>query len=216
MDKKNIVIIDYQLGNIRSVQHAFRSIGYPVVLSDDPEVIKKAAGVVLPGVGGFRDGIRRLSETHLDQLILELINREVPFLGICLGMQLLFTYSEEHGIYKGLGVIPGKVVRFPDTLKVPHLGWNQVCYSNPFSLPGSILFKGIQDKSYFYFVHSYYCVPDLDEDILAKTEYQQSFASAVNRKNIFGVQFHPEKSSFSGLKLLKNFGEKCFDYHSGH
>lgn len=210
------MIIDYQMGNIKSVHHALTYLGYRTKISDEPDDIAQALGIILPGVGAFRDAAKVLSEKGLDIVIKKMIEQGKPFLGICLGMQLLFSYSEENGFYQGLGIIPGKVVRFPRQVKVPHLGWNQVhCLRKEKDKP-DLLFSGIKNESYFYFLHSYYCIPDEEEVIIAQSDYHQCFVSSVQRKNVFGVQFHPEKSSTQGLKLLKNFGEICIDYHSGN
>jgi len=210
MEEKSIVIIDYHLGNIKSIQHALNYLGYKIKISNCREEIRKSTGIILPGVGAFRDAIKILRERELDKLIKDEIKNGKPFLGICLGMQLLFSYSEENGFYQGLGIIPGKVVRFSIQSRVPHLGWNQVNYYFKEESKASCLFSGISDKSYFYFVHSYYCVPEKEELVLAESDYQHTFVSAVSRDNVFGVQFHPEKSSIQGLKLLNNFGEICY------
>jgi len=211
-----IIIIDYEMGNLKNVQHALVHLGIEVKISGKLDEIRKASGLILPGVGAFRDAIKVLKEKKLDQVIREKIQQKSPFLGICLGMQLLFTCSEENGLYQGLGLIPGKVVRFPVEYRVPHLGWNQVqeCSDGIEDKPS--LFTGINNNSYFYFLHSYYCIPDEDSDVLTRTYYHQSFVSSVHRGNVFGVQFHPEKSSSQGLKLLKNFGEFCHDDYSSH
>lgn len=216
MEENTIVIIDYHLGNIKSVQHAFKYLGYRVKVSNRREEIRKSIGIILPGVGAFRDGIKILREKELDKVIEEEIKKGKPFLGICLGMQLLFSHSEENGLYKGLGIISGKVVRFPIQLRIPHLGWNQVNYYFKKDNIGSCLFSGIPDKSYFYFVHSYYCVSERDEAIMTLSDYQHTFVSAVSQDNVFGVQFHPEKSSIQGLRLLKNFGEICYGNYTGN
>ncbi len=204
-----LVIIDYQMGNIKSVHHALNYLGYKVQISDDLEVIKKARGVILPGVGAFRDAIKVLKEKKLDVVIKKVVEKGIPFLGICLGMQLLFSYSEENGLYKGLELIPGTVVRFPEKLRVPHLGWNQIQYYSGNNSRDKVLFSDIKNNTYFYFLHSYYCVPDNNHFISTQTDYHELVVSSVCRENVFGVQFHPEKSSSQGLKLLKNFGEMC-------
>jgi len=211
-----IVIIDYQMGNIKSVQHALDYLGYKVQISNNPEVIKEARGLILPGVGAFCDAIKVLKDKKLDVVIKQMVGKGMPFLGICLGMQLLFSYSEENGLYKGLDLIPGKVVRFPEKMRVPHLGWNQIQFFPDANNCSRSLFSGIKNNSYFYFLHSYYCIPDNKDVILTKTYYENDFASAVFIKNIFGVQFHPEKSSLQGLSLLKKFGEICNADYSGY
>jgi len=210
-----IVIIDYQMGNIKNVHHALNHLGYRVKISDKPEVIKKASGLILPGVGAFRDAVKVLKEKRLDKVIKEMVEKGKPFLGICLGMQLLFSHSEENGLYQGLGLIPGKVVRFPEQFRVPHLGWNQVHYHFKDQEKDKALFSGIENASYFYFLHSFYCIPDEEDTVLTRTDYQQLFVSSIGKENVFGVQFHPEKSSSQGLNLLKNFGEMCIADYSG-
>jgi imidazole glycerol-phosphate synthase subunit HisH len=211
-----IVIIDYHMGNIKNVSYALGYLGYKVKISDEPETIKKARGLILPGVGAFRDAAQVLREKKLDIIIQEMVERGKPFLGICLGMQLLFSYSEENGRHQGLGLIPGRVVRFSREFRVPHLGWNQVKYYSNNNKSEVTLFSGIQDNYYFYFLHSYYCIPDQNDVILAQSDYHNLFVSAVLRENIFGVQFHPEKSSSQGLNILKNFGEICNANYSGN
>lgn len=211
-----IIIVDYEMGNLKSVQHALVHLGYQAKISDKPDDIQKATGIILPGVGAFRDAIRVLQEKKLDRAIQAGVQQHIPFLGICLGMQLLFTCSEENGLYQGLGLVPGRVVRFPEEYRVPHLGWNQVHHSVNGKEKRSSLFYGIKNDSYFYFLHSYYCIPGEKHDVLTWTDYHQSFISSVRRANVLGVQFHPEKSSSQGLKVLQNFGEMCHDYYSGH
>ena len=210
-----IVIIDYGMGNIKSVQHALAYLGYQVKLSDEPEEITKADGVILPGVGAFPDAIRVLVNKKLDKAIKAFTAQGKPFLGICLGMQLLFSYSDEHGYSKGLDLIPGKVVRFSAPLKVPHLGWNQIVYPER-NTKHFILFQGVKTRSYFYFLHSYYCVPEYKEEEIAFSYYGHYFTSAVRKDNIWGVQFHQEKSSKQGLQVLKKFGEITNDNYSSH
>jgi glutamine amidotransferase len=211
-----IVIIDYQMGNIKSVQNALYYLGYNVKISDKPEIIRKAKGLILPGVGAFRDAAQVLRGKKLDIIIKEMVEKGKPFLGICLGMQLLFSYSEENGKHQGLGLISGRVVRFSNHYRVPHLGWNQVQYYSKTIKNNITLFSGIGDNSYFYFLHSYHCLPDKRDVVLAQTDYHKLFVSSVHKENIFGVQFHPEKSSSQGLKLLKNFGEICNANYSGN
>ena len=211
-----IVIIDYEMGNIKNVQHALAHLGFEVIISDKHTEIKKASGLILPGVGAFRDAIDVLVKKRLDLIIKEMVELGKPFLGICLGMQLLFSYSEENGLYQGLDIIPGKVVRFPEQFRVPHLGWNQVYYHYNQRGNNLSLFSGIKNNSYFYFIHSYYCVPDENDTVLTQTDYHKIFTSSVHKENVFAVQFHPEKSSSQGLNLLKNFGEICNDNYSGN
>jgi glutamine amidotransferase len=198
-----IVVIDYGLGNLRSVTKALESIGARVELTSDPVRITAAAGAVLPGVGAFSAGMRNLQSLGLLPAIQERIAEGKPLLGICLGLQLLFSLSEEHGLHEGLGVICGKVVRFSGELKIPHMGWNTI---RPVRQPpAGILFEGIPDDSFFYFVHSYYVVPEDPSVVAATTVYGGEFASAVVKDNLFAVQFHPEKSGERGLKILENF-----------
>lgn len=198
-----IVIVNYGLGNLHSVRKAIAFVGGDVVVSDDPQTILNAEKVVLPGVGAFADGIAGLESRGLVPVVREAAAQGKPLLGICLGMQLLFEESEEQGQHKGLGLLPGNVVFFRQPgIKVPQIGWNQVEISKP-----SPLMEVIKTGDYYYFNHSYYCVPDDDTDVLTRTEYGTMFASSVVRANIYGVQFHPEKSQKTGLQILKNFVE---------
>ena len=204
-----IAIIDYGMGNLRSVQKGFEKVGFEAVVTADPKVVLAADKVVLPGVGAFRDCMKNLEEGGFIEPILKVIREGRPFLGICLGLQLLFSESEEFGIHKGLGVIPGRVVRFPEgmtengeALKVPHMGWNQILFRS-----GSPLFTGIEDGTNVYFVHSYYVRPDDPAVIATTTRYGIEFCSSVRKDNIVATQFHPEKSQEKGLRILKNFGE---------
>ncbi len=216
MMEKKIVLIDYQMGNIKSVEKALTYLGYPVKLSDGIEEIKEAMGVILPGVGAYRDAIKVLMEKGLDKALREVVAQNKPFLGICLGMQLLFSYSEENGLYQGLDIIPGRVVRFSQGQRIPHLGWNQLYYREKELERDCNLFSGIKNGSNFYFLHSYYCIPESEEVIKARSYYEQPFVSVVSKNRLFGVQFHPEKSSTQGLRLLKNFGEMCLAYYSSY
>lgn len=191
------------MGNLRSVQKAFEKIGFPALISSDSTKIKQASHIILPGVGAFGDAMKNLANLGL----LEILNEEViknkkPFLGICLGMQLLANKSYENGENKGLGWIEGEVIRFDakENLKVPHVGWNSVKCAK-----SSPLFSGIEDDSDFYFVHSYYFSANDKADVLSYTDYGFDFVSSVAKENIFGVQFHPEKSQENGLKILQNF-----------
>jgi imidazole glycerol-phosphate synthase subunit HisH len=197
-----IVVVDYGMGNLRSVQKGFENVGSPAVISRDPLEIQKADRLVLPGVGAFPECMRNLSRLDLIDPILEFIKSGRPFLGICLGLQLLFDESEEFGMHEGLKVIRGKVKAFDRNmgLKIPHMGWNQVMFKKD-----AAIFNGIPDGSYFYFVHSYYVEPEIPSDIAAESEYGVTFTCAVARDNIFAVQFHPEKSQEIGLKVLRNF-----------
>lgn len=202
-----IAIIDYGMGNLRSVQKGFEKIGFDAVVSADPNILKEAERVVLPGVGAFRDCMRNLEQAGFVEPILKVIQEGKPFLGICVGMQLLFTQSEEFGIYQGLNVIPGNVLRFADgmveegeALKVPHMGWNQLTIKRE-----APLFGGIADGSNVYFVHSYYVKPEDESVVAASTRYGIDFCAAIWSDNIMATQFHPEKSQDKGLAMLRNF-----------
>jgi glutamine amidotransferase len=199
---QNIVIIDYGMANLRSVQKALEQVGFPAIVSGDPEVAANADKLILPGVGAFRDAVGRLRETHLDEPILAHIRSGKPFLGVCLGLQLLFSRSFEDGEHRGLGVFEGDVVRFPQLpgLKVPHMGWNQLHVRRP-----APLYHGLPDESAVYFVHSY-CVVPKDRSIIAtETDYPTPFTSSVWKDNVVATQFHPEKSQRVGLTMLRNF-----------
>ena len=197
-----IAIIDYGMGNLRSVEKGFLKVGVDAKVVTDPRSVNDAEAIVLPGVGAFRDCMKNLDRMKLIEPILKSVRDGKPYLGICLGLQMLFTESEEFGVYKGLDVLKGKVVRFQVDLKVPHMGWNTVRL-----LKKPPIFDGIKDESYFYFVHSYYVAPD-DEGIIAgTTDYGMTFTSMVWKDNIIATQFHPEKSQETGLKILKNFGD---------
>jgi glutamine amidotransferase len=197
-----IVVVDYGMGNLRSVQKGFEKVGREAVISRDPAVIGKASHLILPGVGAFPECMANLARFDLVDPLLGFINSGKPFLGICLGLQLLFDESEEFGLNEGLKVIPGAVKGFEKGmgLKIPHMGWNQVFFRK--SVP---IFKGIDDGLYFYFVHSFYVAPTNAEDIAAESEYGIRFTCAIARNNVFAVQFHPEKSQRNGLKILENF-----------
>jgi glutamine amidotransferase len=199
-----IAIIDYEMGNLRSVQKAFERLGQKAVITSDAAVLADADKVVLPGVGAFRDAIAALRGRKLEEPIRAAIAGGKPFLGICLGLQLLFDKSFEEGEYEGLGVVPGEVVRFrvPHEYKVPHMGWNQVCARRR-----PPIFAGIDDGAHFYFVHSYYVVPRDAAMVATETDYCQPFCSSIWRDNLFAVQFHPEKSQSAGLRLLANFAQ---------
>jgi len=194
-----IAIVDYGMGNLRSVQKAFVRVGYEAAITSSPQRIEAASGVVLPGVGAFGEAMTNLEQAGLVS-VLRRAAAERPFMGICLGQQLLFEHSEEMGSHAGLGVLPGRVLRFRGPLKVPHMGWNRVHIARP-----SPLFSGVTDGDFAYFVHSYYVAPSDPALILARTDYGVSFASIVGRDRLFGLQFHPEKSQAFGLTLLANF-----------
>lgn len=199
-----IAIIDYGMGNLRSVQKAFEKVGHAAIVTSDPAQVRCASKVVLPGVGAFEDAIAELRRQELVDPILEAIHSGRPFLGICLGLQLLFDVSYENGRHEGLGVLAGEVVRFqvPAEYSVPHMGWNQLAIRRR-----PPVLEGIADGSYFYFVHSYYVVPRDPSVIATETEYPGPFCSMVWQGNLFATQFHPEKSQADGLRLLKNFAE---------
>ncbi|MEM7478315.1 MAG: imidazole glycerol phosphate synthase subunit HisH [Planctomycetota bacterium] len=200
-----IAIVDYQMGNLRSVQKALEQVGFAATVSSDPAQILAADKVVLPGVGGFKDAIRELRTRSLDGPIIESIQAGKPFLGICLGLQMLFELGLESGEHQGLGILKGRVERFPpmEDLKVPHMGWNQVGIDKP-DCP---LFIGVPTSAYFYFVHSYFVRPEESGVQWLSCEYGQSFCAAIWRENMFATQFHPEKSQENGLKILENFGK---------
>ncbi len=201
-----IVIIDYGMGNLRSVEKAFLSVGARARVSGKADDVRRADKIVLPGVGAFRDAMQGLEKRKLIEPILDAIHEGKPYLGLCLGLQLLFEESEEFGKHKGLGVLPGKVERFRLKLKIPHMGWNQVAFARQKN--GNCakqLLKGIPDKSFFYFVHSYYVMPEDSNVTAARTGYGIHFTSIAARGNVFACQFHPEKSQTYGLKLFKNF-----------
>ena len=205
-----IAIVDYGMGNLRSVKKAFESLGFLPTVTRNPEEILNSDGLVLPGVGAYGDCMENLEDFGLVDPIKSFINTGKPFLGICLGLQLLFEKSEESPGVNGLGILKGRVVRFPrfdeQRLKVPHMGWNQVEVER--SLP---ILKDIRSGSWFYFVHSYFPEPENSSVIVGKTQYGIEFISAIERDNIFACQFHPEKSSTLGLKILQNFAVMCGD-----
>ncbi len=195
-----IAIINYNMGNIRSVENAFKSIGAKVKVTSGIDTINKSMAFVLPGVGAFKDAMQNLENQGLIGAIKENVKKK-PFLGICLGFQLLFETSLENGKHKGLGLLRGTVKKIPSIVKVPHMGWNQIDILKK----NSNIFDGIKDKEYFYFVHSYHAVPEEKKVVNSITDYGIEMVSGIEFKNIFGLQFHPEKSSKFGLRLLKNF-----------
>lgn len=199
-----ITIVDYGLGNIKSVCHAMKRIGAKVVVSSDKTDITSAQGIILPGVGAFKKAVENLARLNIFKCLKEVLGSGIPYLGICLGMQLLFSESHEHGITSGFGLINGTVERFPNLVKVPHMGWNQVAAVNEVKM-----FAGIKNESFFYFDHSFYAIPGSNEVVSGETDYGIKFTCAVEVGNLWGVQFHPEKSSETGLVLLKNFKDVC-------
>lgn len=220
-----ITIIDYGIGNLRSIEKAFQHVGAEVLRTDRADDLARADHLVLPGVGAFGACIDEVRRRNLEQPILDAVARGIPFLGVCVGMQMLFEVSEEMGLHRGLGILPGRVVRFAGVyahetvasgaddeggearpLKVPHMGWNTLepRYASP-------LLDGIEAGAFCYFVHSYHAVPDTPDDVLATTTYGLDFPAIVARNNVYGVQFHPEKSQHNGLRILKNFSQMSFD-----
>ena len=200
-----IALVDYGIGNLRSVEKALQAAGAQVCLTSEPQVILSAEKVVLPGVGSFGDGMAGLRERNLVEVIQSLPTKAIPLLGICLGMQLLFEVGEEMGNHIGLGLIPGCVRRFSASgLKIPQTGWNQLSFAS-----GIPLLDGLENGCYAYFNHSFYCDPSAAADVLARTEYGLEYTSVIGRGRLYGVQFHPEKSQSVGLQLLRNFVERC-------
>ncbi len=200
----DIVIVDYGMGNLRNVQKAFEHIGIAARVSSKTDDLLRADGLVLPGVGAFGDAMANLHAAHLVAPIQRSAREGKPLLGICLGLQLLFEASEEMGEHEGLGLLPGRVVRFGDELKVPHIGWNQLDVGQ--SGAQSPLLEDIPNHSYAYFVHSFHAVPAEAHCVLTTTEYGIDFVSMVGRENVYGAQFHPEKSQEIGLHILANYG----------
>ena len=198
-----IAIIDYGVGNLFSLTSSFKAIGEEIIITSDVEIIKKADKLILPGVGAFGDASKKLFDSGLDKVILEEVEKKKPLLGVCLGMQMLFTESYEFGIYKGLGLINGKVVYMdlPNEYKIPHIGWNALHLKKK-----SPILKYIEENDFVYFVHSYHAV-DCEESLVATTDYGREITAIVQSGNVFGCQFHPEKSGDVGLKILKAFAE---------
>lgn len=195
-----IVVVDYGVGNLHSVRRALERAGASVEVTSDPACVARAKALVLPGVGAFRDAMNVLERSRLAQAVKDAVTRGKPFLGICLGLQMLFSESEEFGGAKGLGLFPGKVVRFSQNLKVPHMGWNEVRFTRK-----SALTEGLAGSAYFYFVHSYYVVPEEKEWVGGVCDYGGEFCCMIEKDNVAAVQFHPEKSQAAGLRLLQNF-----------
>ena len=202
---KDVILIDAGTGNLRSVQKALENVGANVQRTDDPKKVLTEGRVILPGVGAFRDFMFGLRQAGLKDAVNDIVRRGIPLLGICVGMQALFEIGEEMGDHEGLGLLEGKVMRFAESLavKIPHTGWNQLDVQNSASL-----FNGINSGAFVYFNHSYYCQAKNSTDVIARTNYGISYACAVQCENIFGVQFHPEKSQAVGLQILKNFLER--------
>ena len=199
-----IAIIDYDAGNLKSVEKALQYLGEECIVTRDKEKLLKADKIILPGVGAFGDAMEKLHKFELVDVIHKLVKENKPFLGICLGLQLMFESSEEGPGVKGLGLLPGKIVKFPEKegYKIPHMGWNSIDVKE-----GSRLFKGVSNNSYVYFVHSYYLQAENENDVAATTEYITHVHASVEHDNIFACQFHPEKSGDVGLRILKNFCE---------
>lgn len=197
-----VAIIDYDAGNIKSVEKALRFLGQEAVVTRDRERIRKADKVILPGVGAFGDAMEKLSQYGLTEVIKETVDKGTPFLGICLGLQLLFDRSDEAPGVEGLGILKGEILRIPERegLKIPHMGWNSL----EFPREGR-LFRGLEPNPYVYFVHSYYLKAAEEEIVTAKTEYGVEIHASVEKGNVYACQFHPEKSGETGLQILKNF-----------
>ena len=197
-----IHIVDYDAGNIESIRNALKKIGCEPVTTNNPKDLFKAKAIIFPGQGSFPAAMKKLNKNGIDKTLIELINNKMPFIGICLGLQLMFTNSEE-GQCNGLNLFKGTVPKIPDSVKVPHIGWNNVNFNK--SHP---IFNGIPDNSYFYFIHSYYVKPDNLDNIIAETNYGIEFCSAYAYENYVGLQFHPERSGDYGLQIYQNFINK--------
>ena len=194
-------IVDYGVGNLKSVTNAMKYLGFETCITSDSAQIERADAVILPGVGAFPDAAERLRGAGLDRVVIAQAEKK-PVLGICLGMQLLFDRGEEVRDCDGLGLVPGRVVRMETKYKLPHIGWNSLHFQND-----GLIFKGLPEESYVYFVHSFCGVAEREEDVIARTDYGASVVAAVRHGNVYGCQFHPEKSGETGLMILKNFGE---------
>ena len=195
-----IAVIDYGMGNLRSVQKAFEYLGYKAVITQQPSEIQKADKVVLPGVGAFRDAMQTIKQKGIDKVLYDVVEQKKPLLGICLGMQMFFEKSYEYGEHKGLGILQGEIVKLPENVKIPHMGWNSlnIKKKNP-------LFEGLSQEPYVYFVHSYHVNTEADI-VSATTYYGKEIQVAAQKENVFALQFHPEKSGDVGLNILQNFG----------
>lgn len=198
----SIAIIDYGVGNLRSVEKAFTSQGIEAVVTNDEKILRAADKLVLPGVGAFKACMDGLKARGFDELVLDAAGAGKPIIGLCVGLQMMFEEGHEFGVHKGLGLMPGRVVRFPEKLRVPHIGWNQVEFKRDHKV-----FNELPSQTFFYFVHSFYVESSDQACVLGETDYGMRYASICGRDNIVGVQFHPEKSQTAGLKLLKNFAE---------
>ena len=196
-----ITVVDYKLNNLRSIENTLRRLGHDVQVTSDPTVVQKAEKLILPGVGAFRDAMNNLRSLALDETFVSRVRAGVPTLGICLGMHLIFSESEEFGLHRGLDLIPGRVRRIPEGVIVPHMGWNSLNLKKP-----DPLLTGIEPGSFVYFVHSFYVEPAASDVTLATTDHGIDFAAIVHRDNIWATQFHPEKSQKVGERLLDNFG----------
>ena len=195
-----IAIIDYGMGNLRSVQKAFEYLGNKAVITQQPSEIQKADKVVLPGVGAFRDAMQKKKKKGIDKVLYDVVEQKKPLLGICLGMQMFFEKSYEYGEHKGLGILQGEIVKLPENVKIPHMGWNSLNIKKK-----SPLFEGLSEEPYVYFVHSYHLNTEADI-VSATTYYGKEIQVAAQKENVFALQFHPEKSGDVGLNILQNFG----------
>ncbi len=195
-----IAIIDYGMGNLRSVQKAFEYLGNKAVITQQPSEIQKADKVVLPGVGAFRDAMQTIKQKGIDKVLYDVVEEKKPLLGICLGMQMFFEKSYEYGEHKGLGILQGEIVKLPENVKIPHMGWNSLNIKKK-----SPLFEGLSQEPYVYFVHSYHLNTEADI-VSATTYYGKEIQVAAQKENVFALQFHPEKSGDVGLNILQNFG----------
>ncbi|MBS1808005.1 MAG: imidazole glycerol phosphate synthase subunit HisH [Acidobacteria bacterium] len=201
-----IAIIDYGIGNLRSVEKAFTAQGIDAIVTRDEKILRNADKLVLLGVGAFGYAMQSLRELGFDELVIEAAHTGKPIIGLCVGLQMMFEEGHEFGVHKGLGLLKGKVVKFPEGLHVPHIGWNQVALQSAHRQHP--VFRDLEDQSFFYFVHSYYVEPEDTSCVYGTTDYGITYASICGRDNIIGVQFHPEKSQATGLKLLKNFAQR--------
>lgn len=200
-----IGIVDYGMGNLFSISKALERLGYSYEFVSDAQKLSTYDGILLPGVGAYGDAMRNIRELSLDQALRDYAASGKPILGICLGMQLLFTRSEEHGLHEGLGLLPGEVVRFQGDYKIPHMGWNRLSLKKD----GHPLLSGVKNGDYVYFVHSFHVRVSNSDELLATADYNQDVTAIVGRENVYGMQFHPEKSGETGMCLLDNFAKQC-------